>query len=815
MSTGSKKKGKASKRAGVPPRREPQKPVRSRIEWAQVVGQVVIILLIIVVPVVLNIRSNNVCDVKDVVLGLGVAAGLGLWLLASLAKGEISWAKSRLNTVVLAFVAWSAVSVVYARYRYVTISELGRLTSHLALFWLVILCLRRLAQVRRVLGWAAIGAVPVLGYAFYQKSGRDFIPWSEPVTRVFSFLANPTYFGGYLMLLIPVMIACGVMYLQTDEERPERRRSWGAYVLAGCFFAVAAAMLLCLYLSVTLSGMIGLGLAMVVAFVLVIARGGRRAARWAIPAAALSVVVLMPVGYLGYSHLDAAQKRRVQQVIRFQDPFAEERRLHWRTALGIFRERPIVGEGYGAFRVYSLEKMASEWYAQDARRSETMLVPGYAHNEYLQMLADTGLIGGVLFLGMALGALGLGVWLTIRHPSRRWATLCLAISAAMTAFLFQNFFGVTFRQAGAVTFYWVWLGALVLAAASIPRPGTEETGDLLLHATRFRRVPVWGWAPVGAALAALWWFVLWPVAMDPMYASMDVRLAKRLAAQGDYRAAAQLADHAVSLCPYSFVGYYTSGFAWGQTGDYEKAVAANKKALELMPGNASVYYNLGVAYKEKGDLDQALASFKRAVELMPTSYKHQAAMAETFSKQGKLKEALPYAQGAARLSRHSKDEASCYLLLADICNRLGRVTEMTAALKQASWLDPNSPKLKQQLAFLYFKNGDVQMGARMLRQWIQLDPNAAMAHNVLGTYYLGRQQYPEAKAEFERAVQIDPNYAVARFNLGLTYGRMKNMGAAVAQFREVVARAPDSPEGKRARQVLDKLGRQASAGRKR
>jgi len=64
-------------------------------------------------------------------------------------------------------------------------------------------------------------------------------------------------------------------------------------------------------------------------------------------------------------------------------------------------------------------------------------------------------------------------------------------------------------------------------------------------------------------------------------------------------------------------------------------------------------------------------------------------------------------------------------------------------------------------------------------------------------------------------VQIDPNYAVARFNLALTYGRMKNMGAAVAQFREVVARAPDSPEGKRARQVLDKLGRQASAGRKR
>ncbi len=93
MSTGSRKKGKASKSAGGPQKQQPQKqqprkPVRSRVEWVQVVGQVVIILLIVAVPVVLNIRSNNVCDVKDVVLGLGVAAGLGLWLLASLAKGE-------------------------------------------------------------------------------------------------------------------------------------------------------------------------------------------------------------------------------------------------------------------------------------------------------------------------------------------------------------------------------------------------------------------------------------------------------------------------------------------------------------------------------------------------------------------------------------------------------------------------------------------------------------------------------------------------------------------------------------------------------
>src|SRR5574340_1114578 len=139
-----------------------------------------------------------------------------------------------------------------------------------------------------------------------------------------------------------------------------------------------------------------------------------------------------------------------------------------------------------------------------------MLVPGYAHNEYLQVLADLGLIGGISFLALILGALGLAVWLAAKHPDGRWATLCLGISAAMTAFLFQNFFGVTFRQAGAVTFYWLWLGLLTLAWASLPRLGSGGP-DPDLKVLRFHRLPAWGLAPAAAVLAAVWWFGLWPV----------------------------------------------------------------------------------------------------------------------------------------------------------------------------------------------------------------------------------------------------------------------------------------------------------------
>ena len=813
MATGTKKKGKrAGKRARLPQKTSKQdtrRPALRPASWPQVIGEAFLVLIILSVPLVLNTRSNNICDIKDVVLGLGAAAGLALWLLASLARGEISWARSRLNPVVVAFASWSLFSVIYSRYWYVSISEFGRLAGSLAVFWLAILCLRTLRQVRWLLAASAVVTIPVCVYAFLQASGRDFIHWTIPVERAFSFLGNATYLGGFVMLLIPVMVANGVSLLLRDEDSPARSGLWPTYAAAGFFFAIAAAMLVCLYLSRTLAGVIGLSLGSALAFVLVLIRGGVRAVRVAIPVAALVLLALLPVGYLGYSRLDDATRQRIQQVLHLQDPEALERSLHWRTAFGIFRERPLIGEGYGAFHIYSLEKMASEWYAQDAGRSSQMLVPGYAHNEYLQVLADLGAVGGLLFFGIVLGALGLSAWLAVRHPNRHWAILCLGVTAAMTAFLFQNFFGVTFRQSGVVMFFWLWLAVIVLAAASFVRSG-EETPTPRLHQFRFRPVPVAGLVPAAVALIGVW-MVLWSLATKPMYASMDLSRAKGLAGLGRYKEAAALADHAVSLCPYSFIGYYTSGFAWGQTGDLDKAVAANKKALELMPGNASVYYNLGVAYKEKGRLDEAAANFKRAVELMPTSYRHQAAMAETLAKQRKFAEAEQYAREAVRLSHLSGEEIGCLLLLADIYSREGKVKEMTEEMRQASLLSPNDLKLKERVTALLFNAGDYERGAAAAREWIRLDPNSAIAHNALGTYFFNKQNYPEAKSEFDRAVQLDPRNVVARFNLALTYGRLRNFEGSMAQLRQVAAQAPDSPQGQKAQELLDRLAKMSVA----
>jgi O-antigen ligase len=61
----------------------------------------------------------------------------------------------------------------------------------------------------------------------------------------------------------------------------------------------------------------------------------------------------------------------------------------WRNSLGIFRDHPLLGVGMGSF-VTAYPRY--ETGAQD-------LIVEHAHNDYVEALAETGLIGGLLVLG--------------------------------------------------------------------------------------------------------------------------------------------------------------------------------------------------------------------------------------------------------------------------------------------------------------------------------------------------------------------------------------------------------------------------------
>jgi tetratricopeptide (TPR) repeat protein/O-antigen ligase len=683
-------------------------------------------VIVLAVPLVISPQSTQILDVKSLALALGVTLGLSLVLLASLARGRISWVTSRLNVLVVGFLVWATLTVIYSAYRHATISEAGRLAGNVGVYWLVILSIREARQARRLIGVAAVAALAVAAYALVQKSGTDFWPWEAKGGRVFSFLGNATFLASYTVLVAPLLVAVAWPGREGGAhpgEVPFRDSVAFSIIL----WIAAASMLLTLYLTVSLSPIIGLALGGLLASALVLFRGDWPAVRRAMPWLIIALLLLGAFGAIGYRYLPQKQQRRIQSVLRLKDPAGSERAVQWRAGYELFRERPLLGRGYGTYWIHSLERLAPVWYTDLGKSAERMFVPSYAHNECLQVLAGTGLVGGILFIALLAAAFGTALGVARRHPEEQWRRLGLAITAAMTAFLFQNFFGVTFRQPGAVTFFWLALGLATVSAAGIPAAEEESVDGPRTRDLRFGRLSGGPLAMVAAGLLAISGVLCWLTAR-PVKANIMIKGAEKLAKSGRHADAAKLADEAIRLNPWDLRAHYMSAFAWGSLGNHEKSLAANKKSLELLPGNASVYYNLGVSYGALGRFKEARESFESAVELAPTNAGHHSALAEVLLKQGEYDAALEHANEAIRLAPKNPD---LYASAADVEYARGNLDAAADYLRRATKVAPKESEPRKELVAMLALAGDEEEALRACRRWVRSGATSEDAHKTL------------------------------------------------------------------------------------
>jgi len=197
---------------------------------------------------------------------------------------------------------------------------------------------------------------------------------------------NRNHFAGWMLMLLPVVAGHAIAVMR--ESRTPSQPSAGAWLRwlltpdASRFAFVSASMLVmgvALVLTGSRSGIASLIFAMSVLAVLV-ARQVRGQTRRAL---AVVYVLLLVVGVFGWTGLEAT-------VDRFERAPSEigERVTAWRDTLRIFGDFPVFGTGFGGYGTAML-------VYQTADRTSIYV---QAHNEYLQILAEGGVLGAAAVL---------------------------------------------------------------------------------------------------------------------------------------------------------------------------------------------------------------------------------------------------------------------------------------------------------------------------------------------------------------------------------------------------------------------------------
>ena len=125
----------------------------------------------------------------------------------------------------------------------------------------------------------------------------------------------------------------------------------------------------------------------------------------------------------------------------------------------------------------------------------------------------------------------------------------------------------------------------------------------------------------------------------------------------------------------------------------------------------------------------------------------------------------------------------------------------TVAEKEASNATP-----RVQLGNLYFDAERYDDAIKWYADALKLAPNDVNVSTDLGVSYYYSNQADKALAQFDKSLKLDPRHAKTLLNVGIVkaFGK-QDLDGAEAAWKQVLAIAPDSPEGQAAKRALDSL----------
>jgi tetratricopeptide (TPR) repeat protein len=366
--------------------------------------------------------------------------------------------------------------------------------------------------------------------------------------------------------------------------------------------------------------------------------------------------------------LGPASVARLGSILDPENATARVRLLIWRGALELIGRHPLLGVGLGNFEfAYAEVRSVAEWTL--SRRD----IVDDAHNEYLHLTAETGLLGLAAFLWLLWRA-ARAARKALRSPEGREEALPLV--AGLAGLLLYAGFGFPFKDPASGAYWWMFLGCL--SALDIGQ-GEAAGHPIPVNWVRIAAIP-------HCALALLLVFGSFLADLHIRRMQVLIRRGADAEAEAEYRAA---------------LGWYTP-LAWthrlrslvhDERRMYPLLAAEYERRLHAHPQDAWLLSELGGLYGMLGRLDEATPLLRRAIALRPGLAPAHENLGSALLLRGDVHGALAELEAAAQLDpRNGRPRYK----LAVALYRVGRKVEAEEQFRRARVLDPALPEFLRQ-----------------------------------------------------------------------------------------------------------------------
>ncbi len=421
-------------------------------------------------------------------------------------------------------------------------------------------------------------------------------------------LGNQNVLGDYLVVLLPVAFALAVLNL----------KSWKVLPYAGTALLGAIA----LVDSLTRGAWVGTAVAGLVFAAIALAYGWRRLRQLGRKALiALGLVVVLGGGgaLVAAETMDMGLGRALSKLqnTNATDRTVQMRLNAWDVAKLMADESPVMGQGLGAYKIQYFSFLAKKFATEPV---PDMMQHRYvqAHNDLIQLAAETGYVGFLLGLGTLLAfAGGLLRFVWKRTLPGREALLILAGLSGLTAMVLSAIFGFPFHiAASSVSFAAVagiiaapWVASRRLPTADAPESEAPASEPNTMRVLQGVVMPV----AIGCFSLAL------VIAFyRPYQADILVKQGMDLYQSRQIPQARTVLEEAIILDSERGDARMVLGIIYTAYQQYPQSVQMLNQAL-LSYDDVTLHYYLGRVYEVMNELSLAKKHYERATHYFPPS----------------------------------------------------------------------------------------------------------------------------------------------------------------------------------------------------
>ena len=287
-------------------------------------------------------------------------------------------------------------------------------------FVVVIFLLNNYFDAKKVMltGFAGITLTSV--YAVYQGLSG--------MSRANGFYGHPMTLGGWLCIFLPLLLI----------EFFEKKLLGKYYWLAGLAFCICSAGLV---FNATRGAWLAVAIVNAVLLIYYMFKNKRNLAVSIIFVALISTVLVNNPKFM--YRLDT-----IDDFNKYQSN--TERILIWQSAWNMFKDHPILGVGLGQYT----ENYQQKYISPQAKEPNLT----HAHNNFMQMLAENGIVGFAGFVIM----FGYVIFKNLIAWFRTRNVYALMIVSATVCLLLQGFTEYNVGNSAVIKMYWLVLGLLVV-----------------------------------------------------------------------------------------------------------------------------------------------------------------------------------------------------------------------------------------------------------------------------------------------------------------------------------------------------------------